>query len=468
MHFRFMRRRLLLFMIFISLQAGAQNTNFENDTVAIDAIYKHVLTESVAYDWLEGMCKQIGHRLSGSANYHAAVEYFRQIMDTIGLDTIYVQELWVPHWERGEAEQVRVISSSEGAFDYATLALGNSLGTGPDGLTAEVIEVHTLEELEEMADEDVTGKIIFFNRPMDQSLINMLNAYVRAADQRTLGPAMAADKGAAGAIVRSLASSTDHIPHTGSTNYRPDGRNIPALSISTADADHLSRLLRKGEVTVFMRNTSHFLSDKKSFNLIGEIRGQTHADEIILVSGHLDSWDVGDGAHDDGAGCVHAIDVLHTYRKMGYKPRRTIRAVLYSNEENGLRGGNAYADQALSRGEYHLAALESDLGGFTPRQFNFEAERSVFIPRFRAVGQWSDLMEPYGITFGPGGSGADISPLKPQGALLIGFRPDTQRYFDLHHSPADVFETVNKRELHLGSASIAALIFLIDKHGLPD
>ena len=240
---------------------------------------------------------------------------------------------------------------------------------------------------------------------------------------------------------------------------------IPALALSTADADLLSELLVTEDIRVYIRNTSRMLAPKKSFNVIGEIKGSTHPDDIILVGGHLDSWDVGEGAHDDGAGCVQAIDVLNILRKTGYEPKRTLRCVLFMNEENGQAGAIAYRDASFSANEFHLAAIESDRGGFTPRGFTFDADESVFNYKFKKVLKWLPLLEPYGLNLEKGGSGADISRLKAQKGLLIGFAPDTQRYFDFHHAATDILEVVNARELQLGAAAMASLVYLFDKYG---
>ena len=258
----------------------------------------------------------------------------------------------------------------------------------------------------------------------------------------------------------------DDIPHTGVTVYPEDGKQIPALAISTNDAELLSRLLKQETVKVFIKSNCRKLEDALSYNVIGEIKGSEFPEEIILVGGHLDSWDVGSGAHDDGAGCVHAMDVLQLIKRLDYQPKRTIRCVLFMNEENGLAGGLTYAQASNEKGEFHLAAIESDAGGFTPRGFSCDAEDAVFTEKFKSVVEWLPLLEAYDLRFSKGGSGADIGPLKSQKGLLFGFRPDSQRYFDYHHSRIDNIEAVNKRELELGAASITSLVYLIDKYGL--
>ncbi|MCB0375451.1 MAG: M28 family peptidase, partial [Sinomicrobium sp.] len=258
----------------------------------------------------------------------------------------------------------------------------------------------------------------------------------------------------------------DDVPHTGSLRYDPEYPAIPAIAITTNDAETLSGLVAEEPVRVYMRSGSRMLSEKPSYNVIGEIKGTEYPEEIILVGGHLDSWDLGEGAHDDGSGCVQSMAVLQTLRQIDYRPKRTIRCVLFMNEENGLAGGRTYWEKSNEAGEYHMAAIESDRGGFTPRGFTCEGNDDVFKKKFRKVNRWLPLLEPYGLSLSPGGSGADISGLKGQGGLLFGLYPDSQRYFDYHHTDADRFEAVNKRELELGAAAMTALVYLLDKYGL--
>ncbi len=446
---------------------SAQSTDQDKDAFFIRNIYDEALTNGNCYHWLHHLTTQIGGRLAGSPQAAAAVAYTQQMLDTLGLDEVRLQPCTVPHWVRGDEEQVRIVNSRTlGSVELNALSLGNSVGTGPGGLTAEVIEVHDLSQLEELGPTALKGKIVFFNRPMDPTQIRTFNAYGGAVDQRVFGPTEAAKQGAVAAIVRSMTTRLDDVPHTGVTVYREGNLKIPALAISTNDAELLSSLLQKESIRVYLRNTCQTFPDKESFNVIGEIKGSTHPDEIILVGGHLDSWDVGQGAHDDGAGCVQSMDVLHLLRRIGYQPKRTIRCVLFMNEENGLGGGLAYAEASNKKGEYHLAAIESDAGGFTPRGFRTDAHESVFKEKLKKATEWLPLLEPYGLDITTGGSGADISPLKSQKGLLVGFAPDSQRYFDYHHTAIDTIDAVNKRELELGAAAITALVYLIDKYGL--
>ena len=261
-----------------------------------------------------------------------------------------------------------------------------------------------------------------------------------------------------------MGSNIDQYPHTGAMRYQEGITKIPACAISTRDAELLSEKLKSDPELLFYFNQScEMLPEVKSYNVIAQINGSSYPEEIILVGGHLDSWDNGDGAQDDGAGCVQSMEVLRTFKELGIRPKRSIRCVLFMNEENGLRGGLEYAKKALERNEKHLAAIETDAGGFTPRNFGVNADAAII----QGMKRWESLLRPYGIEeIVSGGGGADIGPLKKQGVTLIGFGPDSQRYFDIHHTSADTFEKVSKRELELGAGCITALIWLISEYGL--
>ncbi len=458
---------LLLICLAWSILLSAQQPDMDADALFIRKIHQQALSDGRCYQWLSDLCRVAPGRLAGSPAAAAAVDYTRFVLDTLGLDSVWLQPCRVSYWVRGDKEQVRIVNSRKmGSIDLRALALGNSVGTGPSGLTAEVVEVRSLDAVDSLGRKGVEGKIVFFNRPMDPGIVNTFAAYGGAVDQRGAGAARAGKYGATGVLVRSMTQAIDTVPHTGAMSYAPGVKPIPAIAISTADAELLSALLREEPVRIFMRSTCTTLPDQIAHNVIGEIRGSERPDEIILVGGHLDSWDVAGGAHDDGAGCVHAMDVLRILKQVGYRPKRTIRCVLFANEENGLAGGRTYARVSNEHKEYHLAAIESDRGGFTPRGFTAEADESVFAEKFRKLSAWLPLLEPYGLYLRKGGSGADISPLRSQKGLLIGFEPDTQRYFDFHHTRNDNIEAVNRRELELGAAAIATLVFLIDKYGL--
>ncbi len=448
------------FLLLIALSAEAQTA----DKDLIKEIYDQALLKGKSYPMLYDLCTNIGSRLSGSPGAAAAVEWGRHTMDDFGFDSVWLQPVMVPHWVRGQQEIGRVTNSRKmGTKDLVITSLGGSVGTGPSGITAGILEVKNFDELKQLG-KSVQGKIIFFNRPMDATKINTFAAYGGAVDQRAVGATEAAKLGAVAVIVRSMGSGTEDYAHTGGVRYAPLVNQIPAVAVSTKHADLLSKLLKdERDLQFYLETHCEALDDAPSFNVVGEIRGGEYKDEIIIVGGHLDSWDLAQGAHDDGTGCVQSIEVLRLFKQIGYKPKRTIRAVLFMNEENGLRGGIKYAELALKNKENHIAAIESDRGGFAPRGFTMTASENVKAK----IRSWKDLLEPYGLwDFTQEGGGADIGPLAPQGTALIGYLPDSQRYFSVHHTPEDTIDKVDKRELELGSASMAALVFLMDRYGL--
>jgi carboxypeptidase Q len=463
-----MKNLLLVFTLAACLHPlSIKAQNGDEDALMVRKIYDAALSQSMAYPWLYDMCTKIGPRLSGSAGAKKAVDYTRQMLDSTGFST-KLQACMVPHWVRGEKEILRTVNSKIlKNNELRVLSIGNAVGTGAKGVTGDIIEVKSLDEVDALGDK-AKGKIIFFNRPMDRKQFFTFMAYGGAGDQRYAGPSRAAKNGAVAVIVRSLSTELDDRPHTGALRYDDKYPKIPAVCISTNDAEKLSKALAtEGSIKVFMRTTCEMLPDVESHNVIGEIRGSEFPNEVIVVGGHLDSWDPAQGAHDDGAGCVQSMDVLNLMKRIGYKPKRTIRCVLFMNEENGGKGGAKYAEEAKANTrETHIFAIETDEGGFSPRGITFDAENDIFTEKFKKVTAWQSLLQPYGIEFSKGGSGADIGPLKPQKLLLAGLRPDSQRYFDFHHTAFDTIDAVNRRELELGSAAMASLIFLIDKYGL--
>jgi carboxypeptidase Q len=457
---------LVISFLFITSFIKISQAQTDADVEKVGEIFDNVLTQSSAYNWLHYLCKNIGHRIAGSPAGAAAVEYTRQMLDTIGSDKVWLQPVKVPYWTRGNIAECRIINSQiAGDIKLAACALGYSASTDVTGLSAEVIEVKSVSELEKMDASKVKGKIIFFNTPMDPTKVSTFSAYGEAGHQRTAGPRKAAEKGAVGALVRSLTLKADDIPHSGVTIF-DDISPIPALGLGIQSAERLSAILKKETVKVHIRLDCKKHKDQLTYNVIGEIKGTEFPDKIILVGGHIDSWDLGEGAHDDGAGCVQSMEVLHVFKRLGIKPRHTIRCVLFANEENGLKGGSTYADEAKNKGEIHVAAIESDGGGHTPRGFGMDAVPEILKDAYTKTQKFREILAPYGFyELVTGGSGADIGPLKSQNVVLFGYRPDSQRYFDFHHTENDVFESVHKRELELGAAGIASLVYLIDKYG---
>lgn len=443
-------------VIFPSVECFSQN-NAPKDTAI--AMLKEGMTNLQAYDMLAELTA-IGPRLSGSENYEKAVKWAKAKMISFGFENVRLNPALIPHWVRGKTEFAEAVTSHGKKLPLTICALGGSIPTTRNGITADVIEIHSFDELKKA--EIVKGKIVFFNRPLDPARLNTFEAYGEAAEQRTKGPSQAAAAGAIAAIVRSMTLAHDDVPHTGSVMYDEKLPKIPAAAVSTNDADALSALLKDGTaVQVTLKLDCQQLPDVASASVIGEIPGSQFPDQIVLIGGHLDSWDLGVGAHDDGAGCAHTLEALSIIKRLGLKPKRTIRAVLFANEENGLKGARAYTDSEAKVGK-HIACIETDAGGFTPRGF------SVSDPAALAkIQKWSELFAMAGAgEIVSGQPGADLLYLAKLGIPAIGFRPDSQRYFDYHHSTHDTLDKVHPRELELGAVAIAIMAYTISENGL--
>lgn len=456
--------RKLIFtpLLFLSLVIYGQNEIEQT----LEKIYQTSLLEGQSYEWLRHLSNQIGGRLSGSLNAERAVEWGKAELDELGLDRVWLQPVMVPKWIRGTFEYANIETSPGNTVNVPICALGGSVATPLAGIRAEVIEVKSFEELKSLGKQKVEGKIVFYNRPMQADLVNTFSAYSGCVDQRYSGAEQAAKMGAVGVIVRSMNLRLDDFPHTGSMSYGdlPLKKRIPAAAISTNGAELLSSMLALNSTLKFyLKQNCKNLPDVQSFNVIGEIKGSTYPEEIMVVGGHLDSWDLGDGSHDDGAGVVQSMEVLRIFKKIGYQPKRTLRVVLFMNEENGQRGAMKYAEMAQNNAENHVFALESDAGGFSPRGFSIDTTSD----KLEIIQSWEKYFEPYLIhLFVKGGSGADIDDLKSGANILAGLRPDSQRYFDFHHASNDTFDAINKRELELGAAAMASLVYLIDSFKL--
>ena len=391
----------------------------QTDEKVISDIYTNSLTKGQSYNWLDYLSNNIGSRLSGSLGAEKAVAWTKEELEKLGLDKVWLQPVMVPKWVRGIPEFAYIETKPGNTIKVNICALGGSISTPSTGLKAKIVEVSGVEELEKLGRDKIKDKIVFFNRPMDASLINTFESYGGCVNQRYSGAMEASKFGAIGVIVRSMNLRIDDLPHTGSMTYgdiSPIDR-IPSAAISTKHADLLSGMLKlDSNIQFYFKQNSKQLDDVLSHNVIGEITGSEYPDEYIVVGGHLDSWDLGDGAHDDGAGCTQSMEVLRLLKLSGIKPKRSIRVVLFMNEENGLRGGNKYAEIAAQKNENHIFALESDAGGFTPRGFYFDCDQS----NFEQILSWKSLFKPYLIHFFElGGSGArkiaflsrNVSPL---------------------------------------------------------
>ena len=456
-----MRKLALSFLAFLA----CVTVFAQDDSLMIRRLADEIFLHSKAYDNLRDLTKNIGGRLTASAQFYKAEQWGLKVLQQNGADKAWLQECMVPHWVRGGKDEAKAKVKGSGSQEKIldVLALGNSLGTGPKGISANVVEIKSFDDLNLKSD-SVKGKIVFYNYKFNPRFVGVFQAYGDAVRYRSDGASQAAKYGADAVIVRSMSESTDNNPHTGSLRYDTTLPKIPAVAIGLKDADWLSYTLSHQKVDVYLKTGGKFFPDTIGHNVIGELTGSEFPDQYITVGGHLDSWDPAEGAQDDGAGIVQTIEVLRALRATGYRPKHTIRFVLFANEENGLRGGAKYGAEAKAKNEKHVFALESDGGGFTPRTFTFGGTPE----QLGKARSWIPLLYPYGVyDITPGGGGADISPLNRELQTAVAeLAPDSQRYFDYHHARNDVFENVNKRELELGAVNIAALIYLVDKYGL--
>jgi carboxypeptidase Q len=415
-----------------------------------------------SYDMLVELTTTCGHRLSGSEGAAKAVALTKQMMTQRGFDNVHLEKIMAPRWVRGSVETATATVDGQ-TRELSVCALGGSIGTDARGIEAEVVEVMSFDDLQKLGDK-AKGRIVFFNRPMDPSKLSTFEAYGGAVDQRSRGAVEAAKVGGLAALVRSMTLKPDDVPHTGAMNYVDSVQKIPSAALGIISADWLSGQLRQGKtVRVRLTLSCETLHDVESANVLGEITGSEKPDEIIVVGGHLDSWDKGTGAHDDGGGCMQAIEVVHLIKKLGLKPKRTIRAVMFMNEENGVRGGKAYPVAPERKGERHVAALESDGGAHAPRGIGVQADSVVL----RKVLAWKPLFDTLlagDIT--AGGSGVDVGPLVATGVPGFGLRVENHRYFDYHHSDNDTVDKVHPREIEMGAIVEALLCYLISEEGL--
>jgi hypothetical protein len=429
-----------------------------------DRIRRAGLADEKAYDLLSRITA-VGPRLTGSPEAGAAVDLTQKMMEGMGFDNVHLEPITVNRWVRGAKEEAKIIGPEEpGAIALSVTALGGSVGTPESGITAPVVEVRSFEELDRLGT-GVKAKVVFFNRPMDRTQTDPFAAYGGAADQRVSGAVHAARLGAAAVLVRSLTFRIDDEPHTGLMSYSPDVPKIPAAAVSTAGAETLSALLKSGKsFSVFLKMRCESLPPVPSANVVGEITGSEFPRDIILVGGHLDSWDLGTGAHDDGAGCAASLEALRLVKDLGLRPKRTIRAVLFMDEEFGGTGGRFYAIASQRKGERHLVAMESDRGGFLPVGLAGGGSDPGALHRLQA---WNALFRPLGLPgFGPGGGGVDVGPLLKQGAVPVAVITDAQPYFDVHHSALDVLSRVHPRELEIQAIILATLAYVLAQEGI--
>ena len=452
-------KKISLLTLALVILVSKTNAQFnKQDSSVVKGFYSEALSTAQAYNDLYYLCKKIGHRIAGSEAADKAIVWGDSVLKSIPADNVFLMPVKVPKWKRGKKEYAAIYVGKK-KTEIPLRALGGSVGTNGT-LKAEVVEVKDFEDLKAKGNQ-VKGKIVFINKAFDPAIINTGSAYGNTSPIRTNGASEAAKYGAVGCIIRSLTSADDKFPHTGAMRYKDDVTKIPAAALSSLDAHFLHEALQSNKKILFeMRMECERFDSVMQSNVIGEIKGSVYPEKIIVVGGHLDSWDVGEGAHDDGTGIVQSMEVLRIMKATGYKPACTIRAVLYINEEFGNDGGETYAKVAKEKGWEHVAAIESDGGGFTPKGFSCDAQDTQV--------EWAKSLmpffEPYNLySFKRGWSGVDIGPLKNGSTMLFALMVDGQRYFDFHHTDNDRFENVNKRELELGAASMASLVYFIDQ-----
>lgn len=444
----------------LSLVGGLCLSQFKQDSIQFKKISDEILLKGEAYDNLRELTKDIGQRLSGSENYDKATLWAEKKLKEAGAEKVWLQEVMVPVWVRGN-ESLKMKTGNEKWKDLVFLSLGNSEGTNGKDVEGEVLMVNSLEEFEKIPASEVKDKIVFFNYRFRQDFVQTFRGYGDASKYRVVTASKVAEKGGKFVVIRSVSTGLGDVPHTGVMRYDENFAKIPAVAIGNSSADDLAEILKNKTVSLKLNSNCGMKAEKINHNVIGEIPGKKDG-KVIVVGAHLDSWDVGEGAHDDGSGIVQSIEVLRTFKQLGIQNNHTIRIICYANEENGARGGVKYAETAKLENETHLFAIESDAGGFTPRGISLDMDTT----KIKEVEKWAILFLPYGIyDFSGRYGGVDINPLKEQMQTpLAGLSPDSQRYFDIHHTPEDTFEKVNKRELHLGAIAMAQIVYMVDKY----
>lgn len=435
-----------------ALAAAAREASLEE---AARQIIDAEMREGKVYELLVDLCDTAGHRLSGSAGAERAVRWGLDTFEELGFPTRR-HSVMVPKWVRGAPERVEMTEPYE--LSLAALALGGSIDTPENGIEAEVLVVGDFDELKRRAD-DAKGRIVLFNKRMGDDGQGGYVSYGQAVGQRTRGAIEAAKVGAVGSLIRSVGTANWRLPHTGMMRYEDGVTKIPHAAISGEDANLIARKSALGErVRVRMKLDCRTLGEVPSANVIGEFLGREKPHEVVVIGGHLDSWDVGQGAHDDGVGVVSCIEAIRLLKSLGLQPRRTIRVILFMNEENGTAGGNAYATDFAEQMPYHVAAIEMDSGGFQPLGFGITAGEGG-VERMQIVSPWLRGIEAPAIS--AGGGGVDIGPMRAYGVPLLGLRNDTTHYFDYHHTPADTPDKVNPTELRRCAAAIAVMAYTL-------
>ena len=432
----------------------------QNDSLFIAKIFQSAIMSQNATKTLQFLCDSAPGRLLGSKHSIVAVKYLKNEIDALNPDTCFLQEYHTSAWEHVKTNAS--ILANEKEIKLHTLALGPSVSTGNKVLEAEVIEVKDFKDLDSLGKERIAGKIVFFNHVMNNSFVSPSNAYREAIHIRIFGAIQAAKYGAKAAVMRSLTTIIDTFPHTGKTVYADTVNKIPFVALSTYDAELLSSKLKtNSSLKLKLSVETKAIDDTKTYNIVADIKGSQFPDKYILIGAHIDSWYNCQGAHDDGAGCSQIIDIMRIMKELGYKNKYTFRFVLFMDEELSQTGCKVYANYTETNKIDHIAAIETDAGGFAPRTFAIDASDAA-LQQFRS---FIPLLQPYGIfSMYAGDTDVDIDPLKKFNVPLIGVKPNMQRYFDFHHSGFDTFDKVNFRELQLSTTTLAAMMYLIDNY----
>lgn len=451
-------KNIFLSLLLLGTFSYSQN---QNDSLQFKEISNEILFNGKAYDNLWDLTQNVGQRLSGSKGYDKATIWAQRKLEGAGADRVWLQETMVPVWHHGE-ESLKMKTESSEWKEMRFTSLGNSEGTQKKDVEAEVLRVETIEDFEKIPADQVKDKVVFFDYHFPQEYPNTFEGYGRSAfDYRYRTASLVAAKRGKFVVIRSISTGLDDVPHTGVMGYDEDLPKIPSVALGNTGADHLAEAVKKGKVRLKLNSDCGMQEEKINHNVIGEIKGKKD-NKVIVLGAHLDSWDVGEGAHDDGAGIVQIIEVLRAFKELGIQNNHTIRIICYANEENGARGGEKYAQEAKKNNEIHLFAIESDAGGFSPRGISLDMNDA----KRKEIQSWASLFFPYGVydftgTYG----GVDVNPLKNEMDVPVaGLVPDSQRYFDLHHSDNDTFDKVNKRELNLGAIAMAQIVYMIDKY----
>ncbi len=449
-------RLTLALLVLLPLTGQAQDQYQKIARKIIEA----TLAENQAYDKLQVLCDEIGHRLSGSKGLEKAVVWAVATMKRDGHENVRTDKVMVPHWVRGK-ESLELLLPRP--YKMPLLALGGSVGTPAEGITAEVVVVHDEQELAKLG-AGAKGKIVLFNNKMPKYDPKKGSGYGRTVRFRLHGARLASVHGAVAILIRSVTATSLRSPHTGVMIYGNAKTKIPAAAISLEDADMLDRLYsRKKQIRVRLKMGAHSKGMAPSHNVLGELRGSTHPEQIVVIGGHLDSWDVGQGAHDDGTGVVIAMEALSVLRRLGLRPKRTIRVVLYTNEENGMAGAKAYVKQHAAEMANHVAGIESDSGGWSPLGFSLQpskkSEGKLGLARLTRI---LALLRPIKATRASlGGSGADVGKMTPFGVPTLGLRVDGSKYFDHHHAHSDTLDKVDRKELTRCVAAMAVVAYVL-------